>query len=50
VPTRWYFNIVRDVMIKGLPFSAVWQETLILASMTVVLLAFAVRNFKERLA
>ncbi len=37
-------------MIKGLPFSSVWKETLILAGMTVALLAISIRNFKIRLA
>ena len=50
VPTRWYYNIVRAIMVKGLGFEAIWRETLILATMTVVLLGLAIRNFKERLA
>lgn len=50
VPARWYYQIVRGVMIQGLPFSAVWQETLILGGMTVVFLGAALRNFKTRLA
>ena len=50
VPARWYYQIVRAVMIQGLPFSAVWQETLILSGMTVVLLGAALKNFKIRLA
>lgn len=50
VPARWYYQIVRAVMIQGLPFSAVWQETLILGGMTAVLLTAALKNFKIRLA
>ncbi len=49
VPTRWYYNIVRAVMVKGLGLEAIWRETLVLASMTTVLLGLAIRNFKERL-
>lgn len=50
VPARWYYQIVRGVMIQGLPFGAVWKETLILGGMTVVFLGAALRNFKTRLA
>lgn len=50
VPSKWFFIIVKDVMIKGLGFGAVWKETLILAGMTVTLLALSIYNFKIRLA
>lgn len=50
VPAKWYFIIVKEVMIKGLGFSAVWKETLILIGMTLVLLGISIRNFKIRLA
>lgn len=50
VPARWFYQVVRGVMIQGLPFGAVWKETLILAGMTTVLLAAALKNFKIRLA
>lgn len=50
VPARWFYQIVRAVMIQGLPFSAVWEETLILIGMTAFLLTAALKNFKIRLA
>jgi len=49
IPARWYFIIVKAVMLKGLGFQYVWKETLILTVMTVVLLGFALKNFKIRL-
>lgn len=49
VPAKWYYIIVKAVMIKGLGFAAVWKETLILMGMTVVLLGISIRNFKIRL-
>lgn len=49
VPSRWYFIIVKRVMLKGLGFSAVWKETSILAGMCLVLFAISLRNFKIRL-
>jgi len=50
VPSRWYFIIVKDVMLKGLGFSAVWKETLILAGMSAIFLYICIRNFKIRLS
>ena len=50
VPAKWFYIIVKAVMIKGLGFGAVWKETLILIGMTIVLLAISIRNFKIRLA
>ena len=50
IPSRWYFLIVKAVMLKGLGFEYVWKETLVLVGMTVILLAIALKNFKKRLA
>lgn len=50
VPSKWYYIIVKSVMIKGLGFSAIWKETCILVIMTVILLGLSIRNFKIRLA
>jgi ABC-2 type transport system permease protein len=50
VPARWFYQVVRAVMIQGLSLKAVWKETLILVAMTVVLLTAALKNFKIRLA
>jgi ABC-2 type transport system permease protein len=49
IPARWYFIIVKAVMLKGLGFQYVWKETLILSGMTVALLGIALKNFKIRL-
>ncbi|MBS1508667.1 MAG: ABC transporter permease [Bacteroidetes bacterium] len=49
VPSKWFYYIVKNVMIKGLGFDFVWKETLILGAMTVFFLAVSVRNFKTRL-
>lgn len=50
VPAKWYYLIVKDVMIKGVGFSSIWKETLILAGMMLFLLAMAIKKFKIRLA
>jgi ABC-2 type transport system permease protein len=50
VPSKWYYIIIKSVMIKGLGFAAVWKEMLILTGMTTLLLVISVRKFKIRLA
>ena len=42
--------IVKDIMIKGAGFSAVWRETAVLAGMAVLLFVVCLRKFKIRLA
>jgi len=49
VPSKWYFIIIKAVMLKGLGFKYVWKETLILIGMTCFLLVIALKNFKIRL-
>ncbi|WP_432711632.1 ABC transporter permease [Pedobacter sp.] len=49
IPSKYYYTIMKGVMLKGLGFSYVWKETLILVGMATVLLFFALKNFKNRL-
>jgi ABC-2 type transport system permease protein len=50
VPAKWYYQIVKAIMIKGLGFDAIWREAAILLTMTVVLTLISVRRFRVRLA
>jgi ABC-2 type transport system permease protein len=50
IPAKWFFIIVRNVMIKGLNLNSIWRETLILGGMTIFFLAISLRKFKIRLA
>ena len=50
VPAKWYYLIVKDVMIKGVGLGSIWKETLVLAGMTIFLLLLAIKKFKIRLA
>ena len=50
VPAKWYFIIVKSVMIKGTGLQTIWKETLILAGMMVFFLTLAIKKFKIRLA
>lgn len=49
IPARWYIDIVRKLMIEGVPFAYVWQETGILFIMAIVLIGITTRKFKKRL-
>ncbi|GIM54429.1 ABC transporter permease [Capnocytophaga cynodegmi] len=48
-PSKWYYIIVKSIMIKGLGFSAIWKETLILFGTTCFLLFVSLKTFKNRL-
>lgn len=50
LPSKWYYIIVKSIMIKGLGLVAVWKETLILLGMTVFMLTVSILRFKIRLA
>jgi ABC-2 type transport system permease protein len=50
IPSKWFYTIVKAIMIKGLGFYDVWKETLVLAGMVVVLLTISFKKFKTRLA
>jgi ABC-2 type transport system permease protein len=50
VPARWFYEIVKSVMIKGLSLANVWKQTAILIVMTLALLALSIKKFKIRLA
>ncbi len=49
VPAKWFYFIVKTVMIKGLGFKYVWKETLILIGMTIFFLVVSIKKFKIRL-
>jgi ABC-2 type transport system permease protein len=50
VPAKWYYSIVKSVMIKGLGLKGIWKETLILGGMMTFFLTMAIKKFKIRLA
>lgn len=49
VPAKWFVEIARGIMLKGVGLDHLWQETLILAVMAAVLLVASARSFDERL-
>lgn len=49
MPTKWFIIIIKDIMLKGVGMAYIWQETLIIAGMTMIFIALSVRKFKLRL-
>ncbi len=49
VPAKWFYYIVKNIMIKGLGFGYVWKETLVLTGMTVFFMLVSIKKFKIRL-
>jgi ABC-2 type transport system permease protein len=50
IPAKWFYIIVKSIMIKGLGFLAIWKETATLLGLTIFLVAVSIKNFKIRLA
>lgn len=50
VPARWFIEIVRGVMLKGVGLEVLWPQHLVLLAMLAVLLALAIRKTNVRLA
>jgi ABC-2 type transport system permease protein len=49
VPAKWFYIIVKNIMIKGVGVEHVWKETLILVGMTIFFMVVSIRKFKTRL-
>lgn len=49
VPAKWFYYIVKNVMIKGLGFAYIWKETLVLVGMTAFFMIVSIKKFKTRL-
>lgn len=50
IPSRWFYVIVKDIMIKGLGFSFILKETLALLIITSFFFIVSLKTFKQRLA
>ncbi|MGZ5243315.1 MAG: ABC transporter permease [Bacteroidia bacterium] len=49
IPARWFIIIIKNILLKGLGFSYVWKETLILLGMTLALMILSIKKYKIRL-
>lgn len=50
VPARWFIEIVRGIMLKGIGLADLWENLVVLLVMLMVLLAAAIRKTSVRLA
>lgn len=50
IPAKWFFIIVKSVMIKGVGLKLIWKETIILTCMMLFFFGMAIKKFKIRLA
>ena len=49
IPAKWYYEIVKNIMIKGTGLEIVWKHIVVLLGMMTVLFFVAVKKFKIRL-
>lgn len=49
VPAKWFYIIVKSIMIKGVGFAGIWKETLILLGIALFFFVVSLKSFKIRL-
>ena len=49
LPAKWFIEALRSIMIKGLGFSSIIKEVIVLSVMAFVLIAASFKRFKNRL-
>jgi drug efflux transport system permease protein len=49
VPARWFVEVARGIMLKGVGLGYLWPQTTVLMAMATLLLAASARSFRERL-
>lgn len=48
IPLRYFITIIRGVVLKGIGFSSLWEETLILLGMGITILIFSAYRFRKK--
>ena len=49
IPARWFVEIARSIMLKGVGLDFLWPQSLVLMGMALVLLVMSTRSFHIRL-
>jgi ABC-2 type transport system permease protein len=49
IPAKWFVEIARSIMLKGIGLDFLWPQTLVLAGMAMFLLVMSTRSFHIRL-
>ncbi|WP_338869207.1 ABC transporter permease [Spirosoma sp. SC4-14] len=50
IPAKYFIEVIKGIMIKGVGLSVLWRETTVLAGMTALFIVLTLRNLKPRLA
>jgi len=49
IPAKWFLIILKELMLKGVGFTFIWKETLILIGMTLFFIMLSIKKYKIRL-
>lgn len=49
IPAKWFIIILKGILLKGVEFTFIWKETLILMGMTLFFIGMSVKKYKIRL-
>jgi ABC-2 type transport system permease protein len=49
VPAKWYYLMIKNIMIKGTGLEIIWKQLLILSAMMIILFTVSMKKFKIRL-
>jgi ABC-2 type transport system permease protein len=49
IPAKWFIIILKGILLKGVEFTFIWKETLILLGMTLIFIGLSVKKYKIRL-
>ena len=49
IPLRYFITIIRGVVLKGIGFSSLWVETVILFGMGVSILVLSANRFSKKI-
>ena len=47
-PPKWFIEIIRSIMLKGVGMELIWKQNLVLVAMTVFFIVMSVKRFKIR--
>ena len=50
MPTKWFIEIVKGIILKGATIADVWKETLVVLGMTFLFIGLSVKKFNIRLS
>ncbi len=49
IPAKWFLIILKEIMLKGVGFTFIWKESIILLGMTLFFMALSIKKYKIRL-